>query len=115
MPPSPAAASSEVAQDKPAAPKSWMPDTTRAANSSSVHSISNFSMKGSPTWTAGRLDGDSESKVSEARIDAPPIPSPPVEAPYMMILLPTPVALARCRSSCRSTPTQSALTSGFPR
>ena len=26
-----------------------------------------------------------------------------------------PVALARCRSSCRSTPTQSALTSGLPR
>ena len=57
MPPSPAAASSEVAQEMPAAPKSWMPVISLAANSSSVHSISSFSMNGSPTWTAGRFDG----------------------------------------------------------
>ena len=44
----------------------------------------------------------------------PPMPSPPVAAPYKITWLPTPVALARCRSSCRSTPTQSALTSGLP-
>ena len=39
----------------------------------------------------------------------------PVVAPYKITLLPAPVARARWRSSCRSTPTQSALTSGFPR
>ena len=81
MPPSPAAASSEVAQEMPAAPKSWMPVTTPAANSSRVHSMSSFSMNGSPTCTAGRLDGLSSSKVSDARIEAPPMPSPPVAAP----------------------------------
>jgi hypothetical protein len=114
MPPSPAAASSEVAQEMPAAPKSWMPVISLAANSSSVHSISSFSMNGSPTCTAGRFDGLVASKVSEARMEAPPMPSPPVAAPYRMALLPTPVALARCRSSCRSTPMQRALTSGLP-
>ncbi|SLJ82187.1 Uncharacterised protein [Mycobacteroides abscessus subsp. abscessus] len=31
MPPSPAAASSEVAQDSPAPPRSWMPTTSLAA------------------------------------------------------------------------------------
>ncbi|MPM85353.1 hypothetical protein SDC9_132432 [bioreactor metagenome] len=99
MPPSPAEASSEVAQDRPAAPKSWIEVTTPAAKSSRVHSISSFSMNGSPTCTAGRLPSPPSSKVSEARIEAPPMPSPPVRAPYMMTLLPTPVALANFRSS----------------
>ena len=90
IPPSPAAESSEVAQEMPAAPKSWIPVITPAANSSRVHSIRSFSMNGSPTWTAGRLvrrpepvEGPS-SNVSEARIEAPPMPSPPVAAPYMI-------------------------------
>ena len=81
MPPSPALASSEVAQDSPAPPRSWMPATSPAANSSSVHSISSFSMNGSPTWTLGRLLGRSASKVSLASTLTPPIPSPPVAAP----------------------------------
>ena len=34
-----------------------MPATRPAAKSSSVHSISSFSMNGSPTWTLGRLAG----------------------------------------------------------
>ena len=71
MPPSPAAASSEVAHEIPAAPKSWMPATTPAANSSRVHSMRSFSMNGSPTWTLGRLAGPSSSKVTDARIEAP--------------------------------------------
>jgi hypothetical protein len=123
MPPSPAAASSEVAQEMPAAPKSWMPRTMPEANSSSVHSMSSFSMNGSPTCTLGRLAGPAApeapsggaSNSTEARIEAPPMPSPPVRAPYMMTRLPAPDALARCRSSCRSTPTHRALTSGLPR
>src|SRR3954453_5141663 len=115
IPPSPALASSEVAQDRPAPPRSWIPSTTRAWNSSSVHSISSFSMNGSPTWTAGRLVGPPSANVSLASTDTPPIPSPPVFAPYRMIWLPTPRALARCRSSCRMTPTQSPFTSGLPR
>ena len=89
MPPSPALASSEVAQDSPAPPRSWMPATRPAWNSSSVHSISSFSMNGSPTWTLGRraelVEGQSDSsvasKVSLASTLTPPIPSPPVAAP----------------------------------
>ena len=117
MPPSPALASSEVAQDSPAPPRSWMPATSPAAKISSVHSMSSFSMNGSPTWTLGRLAGPlaSASNVSEASTETPPMPSPPVRAPYRMTWLPTPEALARCRSSWRSTPTHRALTSGLPR
>ena len=92
-----------------------MPATTPAANSSSVHSISSFSMNGSPTWTLGRLAGPPSSKVSLASTETPPMPSPPVRAPYSTTRLPVPDAFARCRSSCRRTPTQSAFTSGLPR
>ena len=49
MPPSPAEASSEVAQDNPAPPRSWMPTTRSAAYSSRQHSMSTFSVNGSPT------------------------------------------------------------------
>ncbi len=49
MPPSPADASSDVAQDNPAPPRSWMPITRPAAYSSRQHSMSTFSMNGSPT------------------------------------------------------------------
>ena len=55
MPPSPAEASSEVAQDSPAPPRSWMPATRPAAKISSVHSMRSFSWKGSPTCTLGRF------------------------------------------------------------
>ena len=64
--------------------------TTSAANISRVHSMSSFSMNGSPTWTLGRLAGPSASKVSEASTETPPMPSPPVRAPYRMTSLPTP-------------------------
>ncbi len=75
--------------------------------------MSTFSANGSPTCTAGRLVGPPSANVSDARIDAPPMPSPPVRAPKSTTLLPAPFALARWRSSWRSTPTASALTSGF--
>lgn len=114
MPPEPLEASSDVAQDRPAAPRSWMPTTSFSWKASRVHSMRSFSWKGSPTWTAGRFDGLASSKVSEARIDAPPMPSPPVRAPYRMTLLPAPDAFARWMSSCRITPMAPALTSGLP-
>ena len=75
--------------------------------------MSTFSANGSPTCTAGRFVGPPSANVSDARIDAPPMPSPPVRAPKSTTLLPAPFAFARCRSSCRSTPTASAFTSGF--
>ena len=70
-----------VAHESPAPPRSWMPATTCAAKSSRVHSMSSFSMKGSPTCTLGRLAGPSASKVSDASTETPPMPSPPVRAP----------------------------------
>ena len=121
MPPSPAEASSDVAHDSPAPPRSWMPATSSSAKISRVHSMSSFSMKGSPTCTLGRFAGPPlpppsgpASKVSLASTETPPMPSPPVRAPYRMTRLPAPDALARWISSCRITPTQSALTSGLP-
>jgi hypothetical protein len=56
--------------------------------SSSDASISNFSEKGSPTWTEGRFACDSSSKVAEARTLAPPMPSRPVEEPNRISLSP---------------------------
>ena len=114
MPPVPAAASSVVAQDSPAAPRSWMPTTRSAAKISRQHSMSTFSANGSPTWTLGRLVLPSVSKVALARTDAPPMPSPPVRAPNSTTLLPGPSALASLMPSVRMTPTHSALTSGLP-
>ena len=113
MPPSPLEASSEVAHEMPAAPRSWMPSTRLSRNSSRQHSMSTFSANGSPTCTAGRLDGLVSSKDSEASTEAPPMPSPPVRAPKSTTRLPAPEALARRRSSWRMTPTARALTSGF--
>ncbi len=81
MPPSPLEANSLVAQEIPAPPRSWMPVTKPACSTSSVHSMSSFSMNGSPTCTLGRLAGPSASKVSLASTLTPPMPSPPVRAP----------------------------------
>ncbi len=114
MPPVPALAISDVAQEIPAPPRSWMPTTRSSAKISRQASMSSFSVNGSPTWTLGRLLGLSASKVSEARTETPPMPSPPVLAPNSTTRLPTPVALASLISSCRSEPTHSALTSGLP-
>jgi hypothetical protein len=114
MPEPPLAASSLVAQEIPAAPRSWIASTSSSRYSSRQHSMSTFSANGSPTCTAGRLVGPPSAKVSEARIDAPPMPSPPVRAPKSTTLLPAPVALASLMSSWRMTPTARALTSGLP-
>src|SRR6202043_2920838 len=106
IPPSPADANSDVAQDNPAPPRSWMPTTKPAAYSSRQHSISTFSMNGSPTCTDGSFFRDNDGpappwascpapdspppNVSDASTDTPPIPSSPVRAPNRMILLPVP-------------------------
>ena len=121
MPPVPAAASSVVAQATPAAPRSWMPTTRPPAKSSRQHSTSSFSVKGSPTCTLGRFAASRRGtaatrppNVALASTEAPPTPSGPVVDPNRITLLPGPLAAATCRSPCRITPTQSALTSGFP-
>ena len=116
MPPVPAAASSVVAQATPAAPRSWMPTTRPPANSSRQHSTSSFSVNGSPTCTLGRFAASppTSPKVALASTEAPPTPSGPVVDPNRITWLPGPLAAATCRSPCRITPTQSALTRGFP-
>ena len=115
MPLPPPAASSVVAHATPAAPRSWMPVTRPAAYSSRQHSISSFSMNGSPTCTLGRLAASPAPNVALASTEAPPMPSGPVREPNRITLLPVPRAAASLRSSCRMTPMHSALTSGFPR
>ncbi len=76
-------------------------------------------MNGSPTWTLGRLapsppTAEPPPNEALASTDAPPMPSGPVRDPNRMTWLPGPVAAASLRSAGRSTPTQSALTSGLP-
>ena len=94
MPPLPPDASSLVAQESPAPPRSWIPTTRSSAKISKLHSIKTFSTNGSPTCTLGRLAGPLAPKVSEARTDTPPMPSPPVLAPKSTTKLPAPDALA---------------------
>src|SRR5919202_643538 len=50
----PRLAVSQVEQVRPAAPISWIPATASVASSSRQASNSNFSLNGSPTWTAGQ-------------------------------------------------------------
>ena len=114
IPPEPPDASSLVAQDKPAPPRSWIPTTRSSAKISSEHSIKTFSTKGSPTCTLGRLVDPPAPNVSDASTETPPIPSPPVFAPYKTTKLPAPAAFANLMSLCFITPTHSAFTSGLP-
>ena len=94
MPPVPPDANSDVAQESPAPPKSWMPTTRSDAKISSEHSIKTFSANGSPTCTDGLFAGPDSPNVSEAKTDTPPIPSPPVFAPYKTTKFPGPEAFA---------------------
>ena len=99
-----------------------MPTTRPPAKSSRQHSTSSFSVKGSPTCTLGRFAASPDAappdaappNVALASTEAPPTPSGPVVDPNRITLLPSPLASATCRSPCRITPTQSALTSGLP-
>ncbi len=71
---------SEVAQVSPAAPMSWMPTSASVFITSRHASMSSFSMKGSPTCTAGRFSAEASSNSADAMV-APWMPSRPVLAP----------------------------------
>ena len=114
IPPLPAEASSDVAHESPAPPRSWIPTTKSSLKISKEHSIKTFSANGSPTWTAGLFVGFDSLNVSDARTETPPIPSPPVLAPNKTTRFPAPWAVASLISECFMTPIQSAFTNGFP-
>ncbi len=80
MPTPPLSAISEVEEVSPAAPMSWMATMASLAISSRQASISSFSVKGSPTWTVGRISSDFSSNSAEAMV-APWMPSRPVLEP----------------------------------
>ncbi len=82
--------------------------------SSRQASISNFSVKGSPTWTAGRSSSDLASNSREARRLAPWMPSRPVREPTYITGLPTPAARARKILSVRTVPKVNAFTKMLP-
>ena len=65
---------------RPAAPMSWMPTSASFFITSRHASSNSFSMKGSPTCTAGRFSEDDSSNSADA-IVAPWMPSRPVLAP----------------------------------
>ena len=78
-------------------------------------------VNGSPTWTLGRLADSvppeaASPNVALASTETPPMPSRPGRGAEQDHLVAAPAALAAatCRSPCRMTPTQSALTSGLP-
>ncbi len=80
MPTSPLPAISTDELVSPAAPMSWMATMASVAISSRHASISSFSVKGSPTWTVGRLASESASNSALAMV-APWMPSRPVLEP----------------------------------
>ena len=59
---------SEVAQLRPAAPISCRPTTAPVFSTSRQASIRSFSMKGSPTCTAGRFSADDSSNSADAMV-----------------------------------------------
>jgi len=75
------AATSLVAQVRPAAPRSWIASTASLRTSSMVASMSSFSRNGFPTCTEGRLLSSAAPSSKEARSDAPAMPSRPVSLP----------------------------------
>ena len=71
MPVPPLLAISKEEQVRPAAPMSWIPTTASVCINSRQASIRHFSVKGSPTWTVGRLASLSASNSAEASRLAP--------------------------------------------
>ena len=106
----PLEAISEVEEARPAAPRSCSDTSSSSSTSSSEHSISFFSVNGSPIWTLGRFESSPSSRSCEASTEAPPMPSRPVSAPNSTTRLPAPAALARCSDSASSRPTHIAFT-----
>ena len=80
MPSLPLSPISTAEQVRPAAPMSWIEITAPVCMSSRQASISDFSVKGSPTCTVGRLSSMVSSNSADAMV-APPTPSRPVRAP----------------------------------
>ncbi len=113
MPDSPLCALSTVLLVMPAAPRSCMPTIQLVSRSSRQASISSFSVKGSPTCTAGRRSSEDSSSSTEAKV-APWMPSRPVAAPTTSTGLPAPDALAGISLPDSISPTHIALTSGLP-
>ena len=107
------AAISNAEEVSPAAPMSWIPTTRPLPISSRQHSISSFSVKGSPTCTVGRFSLALSSKTSEAMV-APWMPSRPVFDPRYTTLLPGPEARPKNRPSARATPTHMTFTRTLP-
>jgi hypothetical protein len=93
---------------------SWMPVMAPLAMSSRLASSRSFSVKGSPTWTWGRLASSESSLSSSLAKVAPWMPSLPVRAPTAMSVLPTPDAEAVMSSSFFMSPMHMAFTRGFP-
>ena len=110
MPTSPFDAISEADEVRPAAPRSCSETSRPRSSSSSEHSSSFFSAKGSPTCTVGRLASSASLSSAEASTEAPPIPSRPVEAPNSTSALPGPAAALRTRRSRSHSPSAIALT-----
>jgi hypothetical protein len=81
MPPSPLLASSEVAHEMPAPPRSWMPSTSRREHLERALDEQLLHERVAHLHARGAWSGRRRSKVSEARTETPPMPSPPVFAP----------------------------------
>ena len=110
IPTPPLEAISPAEEVSPAAPRSWSATSRPSDSSSSEHSSSFDSSKGSPIWTVGRLASSPASSSADASTEAPPIPSRPVEAPNRTSTLPAPAAAERIISSVLAMPTHIALT-----
>ena len=96
MPPSPALASSEVAQESPA--RAEVLDAGDEAGGEQLEGALDqqllhervADLHARPLRRAVGVEG-----LAMARMDAPPIPSPPVAAPYRITLLPAPGGLGQ--------------------
>jgi hypothetical protein len=104
IPTSPLLAISQAAEVRPAAPRSCSATSNPRSSSSSEHSISFFSAKGSPICTLGRFAASPSPSSAEASTEAPPIPSRPVAAPKRTSRLPGPVAAERISRSVGDQP-----------
>ena len=71
MPAPPRPAISRLLEVRPAAPMSWIATMWSLCVSSRQASRRSFSVKGSPTWTAGRFWAAVASKAADARRLAP--------------------------------------------
>ena len=102
--PTPPLAISEREDARPAAPRSCSDWTRPPSTSARLASISFLPVKGSPTWTEGRLSSSSSESSWLASTLAPPIPSRPVVAPKRTTWLPAPARLGARHAVGREEP-----------